>query len=78
MVFVKNQLQRETVNVTFCVFYVNKDSVKELSYGANIVVTVVMPNNTRNGSVKIKPVLMDASINVSNLRILIDFCDIFE
>ena len=77
MVFVKNQLQKEIVNVTFCVFYVNKDLVKELLFGANIVVMVVMPNNTSNGSVKIKHVLMDVNINVSDLRISIDFSDIF-
>ena len=77
MVFVKNQLQKEIVNVTFCVVYVNKDLVKELLFGANIVVMVVMPNNTSNGSVKIKHVLMDVNINVSDLRISIDFSDIF-
>ena len=77
MVFVKNQLQREIANVTFYVFYVNKDLVKELLFGANIVVMVVMPNNTSNGSVKIKHVLMDVNINVSDLRISIDFSDIF-
>lgn len=77
MVFVKNQLRREIVNVTFYVCYVNKDLVKGLLYGANIVVMVVMPNNTSNGSVKIKLVLMDVNINVSDPRILIDFVIFF-
>lgn len=78
VVFVKNQLQREIANVTFYVSYVNKDSVKELLYGANIVVMVVTPSNINSGSVRIRLVLMDVNINVSDLKILIDFSDIFE
>ena len=52
--------------------------MKELLYGANIVVMVVTPSNINNGLVRIRLVLMDVNINVSNLKILIDFSDILE
>ena len=77
MVFVNNLLQKEIVNVIFYVFYVNKDLVKELLFGVNIVVMVDMLNNINNGLLKIKPVHMDVNINVSDLKILIDFIHIF-
>lgn len=77
MVFVNNLLQKEIVNVIFYVFYVNKDLVKELLFGVNIVVMVDMLNNINNGFLKIKPVHMDVNINVSDLKILIDFLYIF-